>query len=95
MPGCMPAPVYTGCKCEIREVARVLDLMAKIMCRMEEHMADFSALNDTVSGLNASYEVLAAKYNELKAGGPDQQAEVDAVKAALDDLKARIDALVA
>lgn len=88
-----------GCRCEISRVVHVLDLMAKFMCKLEAHMADFSALNAKVTEFGASIDAVGAKVDELKAiiaaGFPDQQADVDAVVAALDSLKAKVDAMVA
>ena len=88
-----------GCRCYIHRVVHVLDLMAKFMCKLEAHMADFTALNAKVTDLGVSVDAVAAKVDELKAiiaaGFPDQQADVDAVVAALDGIKAKVDALVA
>lgn len=78
-------------------ILHILELMCRALTRMEEHMADFSAVNAKLIDIDTSMNALAAKVDELKAaaGAGDQQAEVDAVRDALDALKARIDALVA
>lgn len=85
----------THCHCEIKQVVHVLDLMAKFMCKMEAHMADFSALKAVVEDVKVTVDATVVKIDELKAAIPaDQQPEVDAivadVQAKLDQLKAAI-----
>lgn len=81
------------CHCDIHRVVHVLDLMAKFMCKLEAHMADFTVLKNTVADMAAAVDAAVIKIDELKAAvGPDQQPEVDAIVA---DIAAKVDALKA
>ena len=84
------------CHCEIHKVVHVLDLIAKFVCKLEAHMADFTALKNTVADLAATVDTTVVKIDELKAAvaaiPADQQPEVDAIVA---DINAKLDQLKA
>lgn len=90
---------HNHCHCEIHKVVHVLDLLAKFVCKLEEHMADFTALKQAVADNAAATDAVVIKIDELNAavaaGQVDQQPEVDAIVADLTATVERLKAAVA